>query len=204
MRTRILPLPAIPTKGVPPLNSSTFKDALELQPLLVIGIDPGTVCGWGVLSMDGDRVDSGAWDLSMRRGEGSGMPFVRLRSHLLALLSAHPKAIWAYELVERHVAYIKGRGPQHNTYAAQQYGKIVGTMLGTIEEAGITLYVGVPVGTVKKRATGKGNAGKEAMVAAATSRWFAETSRPTEDEADALWVASAALADLPFDWVHAR
>jgi hypothetical protein len=44
-------------------------------------------------------------------------------------------------------------------------------------------YQGVPVGTIKIHATGKGNAPKEAMVAAARARGFS----PSDDnEADAI------------------
>jgi Holliday junction resolvasome RuvABC endonuclease subunit len=42
---------------------------------------------------------------------------------------------------------------------------------------------GVPVGTIKRHATGKGNASKEAMIAAARARGF----NPADDnEADAI------------------
>ena len=44
-------------------------------------------------------------------------------------------------------------------------------------------YQGVPVGTVKRHATGRGNASKEEMIVAAHARGF----RPSDDnEADAL------------------
>jgi hypothetical protein len=44
-------------------------------------------------------------------------------------------------------------------------------------------YQGVPVGTIKLHATGRGNAPKEAMIAAARSRGFS----PVDDnEADAI------------------
>jgi Holliday junction resolvasome RuvABC endonuclease subunit len=54
-------------------------------------------------------------------------------------------------------------------------------------------YQGVPVGSIKKHATGKGNASKEMMIAAAKARGF----RPADDnEADALailhWVIEGA------------
>ena len=53
-------------------------------------------------------------------------------------------------------------------------------------------YGGQPVATVKRTATGKGNADKQAMVEAAALRWWISTpGYPccSEDEADALWVA---------------
>jgi Holliday junction resolvasome RuvABC endonuclease subunit len=44
-------------------------------------------------------------------------------------------------------------------------------------------YQGVPVGTIKKHATGRGNADKQAMVAAARARGF---SPADDNEADAI------------------
>ena len=44
-------------------------------------------------------------------------------------------------------------------------------------------YQGVPVGTIKRHATGKGNAPKEAMIAAARGRGF---SPADDNEADAI------------------
>ena len=53
---------------------------------------------------------------------------------------------------------------------------------GVVRGAGVP-YQGVPVGTIKRFATGKGNAGKEAVIAAMRARGFA----PADDnEADAL------------------
>ena len=52
-------------------------------------------------------------------------------------------------------------------------------------------YQGVPVGTIKKHATGKGNAGKDAMIAAAITRGFT----PADDnEADAIALLAWAQA----------
>ena len=44
-------------------------------------------------------------------------------------------------------------------------------------------YQGVPVGTIKRFATGKGNAGKDAVVAAVRARGF---SPADDNEADAI------------------
>ncbi len=194
----------LPLYERPPFN----LDA-DPPPRFVIGIDTGTACGWGVLRTDGRRVLSGEWDLSIRKGEGSGMPFVRLRGYLASLHEAFPDAVWAYELVERHVRMINGK-PQVNTYAAQTYGKLVGTLLGYLEGEGVSRYVGVPVATVKRTATGKGNAKKEAMIAAAKRRWesgsdaFRSDVKSIEDdnEADALWVAETARKLLPEAWTQ--
>ena len=52
-------------------------------------------------------------------------------------------------------------------------------------------YQGVPVGTIKKHATGQGNAGKAAMVAAMQAKGYPVTD---DNEADALALLHWALA----------
>jgi len=51
-------------------------------------------------------------------------------------------------------------------------------------------YQGVPVGTIKKFLTGKGNANKDAMIAAAQARGF---SPADDNEADAIAILLWAL-----------
>jgi len=66
--------------------------------------------------------------------------------------------------------------------AAHAYGGFMAHLTAWCEHHQIP-YRGVPVGTIKKHATGKGNAGKDLMIAAALSRGHA----PADDnEADAL------------------
>jgi Holliday junction resolvasome RuvABC endonuclease subunit len=56
------------------------------------------------------------------------------------------------------------------------------TLTAWAESANIA-YQGVPVGTIKRHATGKGNANKDAMMAAARARGF---SPADDNEADAI------------------
>jgi Holliday junction resolvasome RuvABC endonuclease subunit len=66
--------------------------------------------------------------------------------------------------------------------AAQTYGAFSGHLIAWCEERNIP-YLGVPVGTIKKDATGKGNAGKELMIEAAKAKGHI----PWDDnEADAI------------------
>lgn len=156
-----------------------------------IGIDPGTKCGWAVLDSEGVRLASGVWDLTARRHEGGGMRFVRLNSYLHQILGAHDLAdvLLGYEEVRRHMG----------TDAAHVYGGIVATITRICEELAVP-YRGIPVGTVKKLATGKGNASKEAMVEAAELRWSqgrrSVAAPMADDEADALWIAEALRQEL--------
>jgi Holliday junction resolvasome RuvABC endonuclease subunit len=66
--------------------------------------------------------------------------------------------------------------------AGHVYGGFLGQLTAWCEHRAIP-YQGVPVGTLKKHVTGKGNADKAAMIAAMQEKRF----RPVDDnEADAL------------------
>lgn len=147
----------------------------------VLGLDPATKCGWALL--DGEaRVASGTWDLGIKPNESKGMRFVRFERQLL-------EAIERVDLVAfEEVKYLRGIA------ATQVYAGIIAVLKLVCEKRGLS-YVGIPVATVKKLATGKGNADKRAMIVAAKTRWGL-TGEPTEDEADALWIALAGAQEL--------
>ncbi len=84
-----------------------------------------------------------------------------------------------FEEVRRHVG----------TDAAHVYGGLLATLTSWAETAGVA-YQGVPVGTIKRHATGKGNANKDAMMAAARARGF---SPADDNEADAIAILLWAL-----------
>lgn len=160
----------------------------------IIAIDPGTRCGWAVLSPDGTFL-SGAWNLAPRRHEGGGMRFLRMRRLFEELVTTQqyqlfPKGsereavVVAYEEVRRHLG----------TDAAHIYGGIVAIIQSVCEERAIP-YKGIPVGTIKKHATGKGNADKTAMLAAAATRW-PEHHFADDNEADARFIALTMKAEL--------
>lgn len=151
---------------------------------MILGLDPALSCGWALLDEDGQRVASGAWDLAPRgRWEGGGMPLLRLRAALLELLTAHPVRAIAYEEVRRHMS----------TDSAHSYGEIVG-VVKLVGDGKRVPFTSIPVGTIKSRATGKGNAGKPEMIAAALTRWGVACE--TDDEADALWCAECLRVEL--------
>lgn len=146
----------------------------------IIGIDPASRCGWAVLTEDGQRVASGTWDLSPRRYESAGMRFVKFERSFLELLNTYPDCVVVYEEVRRHAG----------TDAAHVYGGLVATLqrVCLTRPAGVVEHAGIPVGTVKKTATGKGNAGKEQMIAAADKQWL-DRIVGDDNEADACWIA---------------
>jgi hypothetical protein len=141
-------------------------------PGTILALDLGTTTGWALRSPEG-LVTSGTLSLKPSRYDGGGMRYVRFRAWLDQLgLDAGPIGAIHFEEVRRHAG----------TDAAHVYGGLLATLTAWAETAGIP-YQGVPVGTIKRHATGKGNAPKEAMIAAARARGFS----PTDDnEADAI------------------
>lgn len=149
----------------------------------ILGIDPGTNCGWSLRDANGNHT-SGVWCLKGGRHEGGGMRFLRLRGYLNEINRTGKIDAVAYEEVRGH----KG------TDAAHIYGGVVAVITEFCEAEGIP-YQGIPVGTVKKHATGKGNASKEAMVTAACKKWAGDYVFD-DNEADARWIAETAAMEL--------
>lgn len=88
-----------------------------------------------------------------------------------------------YEEVRRHSA----------VDAAHVYGGLMATLTAWCEDVSIP-YTGVPVGTIKKHFTGKGNAGKPLMMATAKAHGY----NPCDDnEADAIAIGSYVLHNQP-------
>ena len=145
----------------------------------ILALDLGTTTGWALRTPDGQRV-SGTQSFKPGRYEGGGMRFLRFRGWL-ADLQAGADTIGAvyFEEVRRHAG----------GDAAHVYGGLMATLTAWCEGQGIA-YAGVPVGTIKKHATGKGNADKAAMLAAARAQGYV----PADDnEADALALLHCAL-----------
>jgi Holliday junction resolvasome RuvABC endonuclease subunit len=138
----------------------------------ILALDLGTTTGWAI-KLPQAPISSGTLSLKPSRFEGGGMRFLRFRHWLdeLARYETHIASIY-FEEVRAH------RG----TDAAHIYGGLMGQLTAWCEEARIP-YAGVPVGTIKRHATGKGNADKAAMIAAVQARGF---SPADDNEADAI------------------
>ena len=137
----------------------------------ILALDLGTTLGWA-LRLSGQAI-SGTESFKVGRFEGGGMRFLRFARWLdEARAFAGPFEAVYFEEVRRH------RGVD----AAHTYGGFLAQLTAWCERHGVP-YQGVPVGTIKKFATGKGNADKSAMAAAMEERGHA----PADDnEADAL------------------
>lgn len=145
----------------------------------ILALDLGTTTGWAMRLADGVIV-SGTMDFRSGRYEGGGMRFLRFHSWLDHLLdSAKTIDLIHFEEVRRHAG----------TDAAHIYGGFLAHLSAWCELKHIP-YQGVPVGTIKRHATGKGNAGKDAVIAAMRSKDF----NPEDDnEADALAILTWAI-----------
>lgn len=138
----------------------------------ILALDLGTHTGWALLHLDG-TIASGTAHFKPQRFEGGGMCFLRFKRWLNELLGAshHLNAVF-FEEVRRHAG----------VDAAHVYGGFLAHLSAWCEHHRIP-YQGVPVGTIKKHATGRGNAGKDDVIASVRSRGHT----PADDnEADAL------------------
>jgi hypothetical protein len=170
---------AVATLTLPARGASLPVPAAPAAMPTILALDLGTTTGWAVRALDG-LITSGTVSFRPSRYDGGGMRYLRFTNWLTELdqLSGPIAAIW-YEEVRRHVG----------TDAAHVYGGLMATLTAWAELRGVP-YQGVPVGTVKRHVTGKGNAAKEEMIAAARARGF----RPSDDnEADALAILHWAI-----------
>ena len=147
----------------------------------LLALDLGQQTGWALRPSDG-LTTSGTVAFKPGRFEGGGMPFLRFRQWLTELKQAAGGVDALYfEEVRRHAG----------TTAAHVYGGFLAVLTAWCEHHSIP-YSGVPVGTIKKHVTGKGNAGKPEVMAAMRALGY----EPADDnEADALALLAWALAN---------
>ena len=145
----------------------------------ILALDLGTTTGWALRGHDG-LITSGTTSFKPGRFDGGGMRYLRFTNWLTELdrLSGPIAAIY-YEEVRRHIG----------TDAAHVFGGLMASLTSWAELRGVP-YAGVPVGTIKRHVTGKGNAPKQAMIDAARARGF---SPADDNEADAIAILLWAL-----------
>jgi crossover junction endodeoxyribonuclease RuvC len=136
-------------------------------------LDLGSTVGFADRCEDG--ISSGFVGLKGGRYEGGGMRYLRFRQWLNTQASNCRPDIVYFEEVRRHLG----------TDAAHVYGGLLATLTAWCEEQKIP-YRGVPVGTIKKTFTGKGNASKDEMINAACHHFKRVVT--DDNEADALGI----------------
>ncbi|MDK9720410.1 MAG: hypothetical protein OEL53_04415 [Rhodospirillales bacterium] len=145
---------------------------LSSPPSARLALDLGTTTGWAMRLADGIIV-SGTVAFKPGRYEGGGIRFLRFHSWLEEMLRQAPALSAVYfEEVRQHAG----------TDAAHIYGGFLAHLSAWCEQKRIP-YQGVPVATIKRHVTGKGNADKKAVIDSVKSRGF----NPADDnEADAI------------------
>jgi Holliday junction resolvasome RuvABC endonuclease subunit len=152
---------------------------ITISHTVTLALDLGTTTGWAIKSRD-SQIAHGFVSFKSQRFEGGGMRFLRFK-HWLAEIKTMTGEINAvyFEEVRRHVG----------VDAAHVYGGLMATLTTWCEHHRIP-YQGVPVGTIKKHVTGKGNAGKADVIAAMRALGHPVTD---DNEADALAILHWAL-----------
>ena len=141
----------------------------------VLALDLGTTTGWALRTPEG-LIAHGFVSFKPQRFEGGGMRYLRFKRWLtdMSATVAAKQGLGAiyFEEVRRHLG----------VDAAHAYGGFLATLGAWCEHNNVP-YHGVPVGTIKKHATGKGNAGKDEVIAAMRALGHPVTD---DNEADAL------------------
>ncbi|MFZ9277203.1 MAG: crossover junction endodeoxyribonuclease RuvC [Candidatus Fonsibacter ubiquis] len=147
----------------------------------ILALDLGTTTGWACRPSNGP-VAHGWASFKPNRYEGGGMRYLRFKKWLGEISATVGEINEIYfEEVRRH----------SSTDAAHVYGGLMATLTAWCEARNIA-YQGVPVGSIKKHATGKGNAGKPEMVQAMRDRGHPVTD---DNEADAIALLYWALEE---------
>jgi hypothetical protein len=154
---------------------------LRLQHQVILALDLGQTTGWAARSRDG-MITHGTAPFWPGRFEGGGFVFLRFRQWLKEVDASLDRIdCIVFEEVRGH------RG----TTAAQIHGGFLAHLTAWAED-NQTPYEGVPVGTIKRHITGKGNATKEDVIAAVRAKGFS----PVDDnDADALALLDWAIAN---------
>lgn len=147
-------------------------------------LDLGTVTGWVITYDDGTTI-SGTWNFKPRRGDGAGVRFLRLQSQLDNAKGTGTRlSRVVYELPAGH----------YKSGAADDCIKGLVAHVQSWCERNAVPCEGYSPSEIKKVATGKGNANKEAVIAAARLRW-PEQSIVDGNQADALWLSVLAAKE---------
>lgn len=133
----------------------------------ILALDPASETGWAT-----SNTIYGTWDLSTRKDESMGMKLIRLEGKLNEINVVNKIELIVYE---------RPAGRHANSIIHQS--KMIGVIEKWCENNDIA-YDGFSASEIKKYATGKGNSGKPAMIAAAKEKYNYKGNN--DNEADAL------------------
>ena len=142
-----------------------------------LALDLATKTGWAAAAINPHgkvQIQSGVETFSVNsRIEGAGMRYLRFRKWLDEMHKMLDIERLSFEEVKQRAQSVA---------AGHMYGGFMATLTAWCEDNNVP-YEGISVGTIKKHATGKGNAGKEEVLKAMRAKGH----NPSDDnEADAL------------------
>lgn len=141
----------------------------------VLALDIATNTGWKT------QTASGVWNLKPNRGESAGMRVVRFKAKVREIVELENITLISYE-----------RPAGMHKSSIMVASEMVGVLLDFCIENNIEVAC-YSATEIKKFATGKGNANKQAMIQAAVDLGF----NPTDDnEADAIHLYNLTLNDV--------
>lgn len=141
----------------------------------ILSLDIATNTGWKT------KTASGTWNFKPNRGESEGMRVVRFKARVREIISLEAITIVSYE---------RPAGMHKSSIM------VASEMVGVLKDLCIEMKVELSCYSapeIKKFATGKGNANKEAMIQAAFDKGY----NPKDDnEADAIHLYNLTCHDL--------
>lgn len=159
--------------------------------LPILALDLSTNTGWALSDRNG-VVTSGVQTFDLKRGESTGMRFLRFRKWLkdIIVLGELGK-----DFSDNNPGVIAFEQAHHRGGAATQL--CVGLVTDVLAEAALYGLEHMPIHTasLKKFATGKGKASKEEMIAKATEL-FPEIEILDDNHADALLLLKYGMAEI--------
>lgn len=149
--------------------------------MIILSLDVATKTGWALMS-SGNVLESGVEDFSRKRGESSGMMFLRFRKWLEFVLK------WPveFDLVVYEQSHFRGGA------ATEICVNLTGRVQECCAEHGIE-YATVHTATLKKWATGHGKASKEDMIKRAKE--ILKRDPIDDNEADAVLIGAWATQE---------
>jgi crossover junction endodeoxyribonuclease RuvC len=148
----------------------------------ILALDPATQCGWA-LGEGRELVASGTWDFSTRRDESTGMKLLRLESKLVETHKAGLDLV-VFEAARNAMPKMQG--------ALVHQAKLQAIIERYVQRHDIAAR-GYSPSEIKLFATGKGNAGKPAVIAAAKARFGYHGD--DDNEADAICLLHLAIQE---------
>ncbi len=139
----------------------------------ILALDPASTTGYCT------ETASGIWDLKPKSYESNGMKFIKMKSSIHEIVEAEGVTLIVYE---------KPGGRHYN--GLRSHANFEGVIVSYCEENNLD-YKDYSASEIKKFATGKGNANKEAMIKACEDTYG---FKPIDDnQADAVHLYNLAL-----------